>query len=210
MVGQGVLRECLLDPGVEHVLTVGRNATGQTHAKLRELINKDLHDFSGVETQLTGYDACFFCLGVTSSGLTEEQYTRVTHDVPLAAAKSLLKQNPSMTFILISGAGADSSERSRTMWARVKGKTENDLLAMPFKAVYILRPAVIQPLDGIKSRTAAYRIMYSLTGPILPLIKKIFPKYITTTRQIGQAMLALVRKGAPKRILESADINELH
>ncbi len=118
MVGQGVLRECLLDPGVQQVLAIGRNGTGQNHAKLRDLVKKDLLDFSDVEAQLSGYDACFFCLGVASTGMAEEQYTRITHDVPLAAAKTLLKQSPGMTFILVSGAGADSTERGRTMWAQ--------------------------------------------------------------------------------------------
>jgi len=209
MVGQGVLRECLLDPGVQQVLAIGRNGTGQNHAKLRDLVKKDLLDFSDVEAQLSGYDACFFCLGVASTGMAEEQYTRITHDVPLAAAKTLLKQSPGITFILVSGAGADSTERGRTMWARVKGKTENDLLAMPFKAVFVLRPAAIQPLDGIKSRTTVYRIVYDLTGPILPFLKRKFPKYITTTRQIGKAMLTLTRSGGSKRVLENADINEV-
>ncbi len=156
MVGQGVLRECLLDPEVETVLAVGRSSTGQQHAKLQEILHKDLEDLSRIENKLSGYDACFFCLGVSSAGLNEQQYRRVTYDLTIAAAKVLVRLNPAMTFIYVSGAGTDSTERGRMMWARVKGQTENALLQMPFRAAYMFRPAYIQPLHGIKTRTRWY------------------------------------------------------
>ena len=209
MVGQGVLRECLLDSGVHRVLTIGRSATGQQHPKLTELARPNLLDYSDIETQLTGFDACFFSLGVSSVGMAEEPYRRITYDVTLAAARTLARLNPAMTFIYVSGAGTDSTERGRVMWARVKGKTENDLLALPFKAVYIFRPAGIVPLHGIKSRTALYRIPYIVLAPILPWLHDRFPKYVTTTEQIGRAMLKVARQGAPKSVLENADINAL-
>src|SRR6267378_2721490 len=158
MVGQGVLRECLINPAVERVLAVGRSATGQQHAKLRELVLQDFLDFSAVTGELTGYDACFFCLGVSSAGMTEAAYRRVTYDVTLAAARSLATINPAMTFIYVSGARTDSSERGRSMWARVKGQTENALLRLPFKSAYMFRPAAIQPLHGITSKTRWYRL----------------------------------------------------
>jgi uncharacterized protein YbjT (DUF2867 family) len=209
MVGQGVSRECLLDPEVERVLAIGRTSCGQQHKKLRELLRKDLSDYSGVENELTGFDTCFFCLGVSSAGMTEEAYRRVTYDLTLAAAQTLVKLNPDMTFIYVSGAGTDSSEHGRTMWARVKGKTENDLLRLPFKAVYIFRPAAIQPLHGITSRTKLYRLFYLLFGWTLSALKPLFPKYITTTEQIGLAMLNVAKHGYAKHILENDDINSL-
>jgi len=209
MVGQGVLRECLLDPDVGIVLTVGRSATGRKHEKLRELVHGDLLDFSAVEFQLEGFDACFFCLGVTSAGMTEEQYRRVTYDIAMAAARTLVKLNPGMTFVFVSGTGTDSTESGRTMWARVKGKTENALLRLPFKAAYMFRPAFIQPLHGIKSKTKSYRFFYALSGPLFPVMKKLFPKYMTTTEQLGRAMIKAAKHGAPKQVLEAEDINRL-
>lgn len=209
MVGQGVLRECLLDPDVRSVVTIGRSATGQQHEKLRELVHEDFSNFSAIESELSGFDACFFCLGVSSAGMTEEQYERVTYDFTMAAAQTLARLNPGMTFIYVSGAGTDSTERGRTMWARVKGKTENALLRLPFKAAYMFRPGVIQPLHGITSKTKAYRVFYAVTRPLLPLLKALFPGYVTTTEQVGRAMIKTARQGAPKPILESADINSL-
>jgi uncharacterized protein YbjT (DUF2867 family) len=159
MVGQGVLRECLLDPSVERVLSVVRKPTGQQNAKLGELVHKDFFDFSGVESQLTGYDACFFSIGVTSSGMTEESYSRATYNMTLAAAETLARLNPQMTFLFVSGAGSDSTEKGRVMWARVKGRTENAVLRLPFRAAYVFRPGMIQPLHGIRSKTQSYRVM---------------------------------------------------
>jgi uncharacterized protein YbjT (DUF2867 family) len=208
MVGQGVLRECLLDPEVTAVVSIVRTGTAEQHAKLREIVHRDFFDFTPLESELSGVDACFFCLGVTSAGMSEENYRRITYDITLSAARTLVKLNPSMTFIYVSGAGTDSSERGRTMWARVKGQTENALLRLPFKAAYMFRPGVIVPLHGIKSKTRLYRISYTVIGPLLPLLIR-FPKYVTTTEKLGCAMLIAAKRGAPKAILESADINKL-
>jgi uncharacterized protein YbjT (DUF2867 family) len=207
MVGQGVLRECLLDPGVESVLSVGRSATGQRHEKLQELVQPDLFDLSAAADRLSGFDACFFCLGVTSAGMKEDAYRRVTYDLTLAIASRLAPLNPGMTFVYVSGMGTDSNGEGRLMWARVKGRTENALLQLPFKAAYMFRPAVIQPMHGIKSKTGWYQALYALTRPLLPMLRAWFPKYVTTTEQVGKAMLAVARRGAPTRVLENKDIN---
>ena len=209
MVGQGVLRECLQDPGVSLVKTIGRAPTGITNPKLQEIVHKDLWNYRDIESELTHLDACFFCLGVTSAGMSEPDYERVTYAIPVAAAQTLSRLNPQMTFIYVSGAGADSSEKGRIMWARIKGKAENALQRLPFKAVYSFRPGFIQPLHGIQSRTPAYRIVYNLTGPLLPLLRRAFPGYVLTTETIGRAMLQAARTGAPKPLLESQDINAL-
>jgi uncharacterized protein YbjT (DUF2867 family) len=209
MVGQGVLRECLQASDVSLVKTVGRTPTGQQHPKLRELVHAEMWHYEGVEDELADFDACFFCIGVTSSGMGEKTYTHLTYDMTLAAAEALARLNPRMVFVYVSGAGADSSETSRIMWERVRGKTENALLKLPFRGVYIFRPGMIQPLDGIKSKTAAYRIFYSLAKPLLPLLRSALPRHVLTTRQVGQAMLAVVRNGAQKRVLESADLSVL-
>ena len=207
-IGQGVLRECLLDPEVTAILSIVRSSTGQQHPKLRAIVQKDFLDFSSIESELSGFDACFFCLGVSSAGMSEENYRRITYDITLAAAQILVKLNPNMTFVYVSGAGTDSSERGRVMWARVKGQTENALLRLPFKAAYMFRPALIVPLHGIKSRTKLYRVFYAVLWPILPLLKA-FPKYVTTTEKLGRAMLIVAKRGAPKRVLENSDINKL-
>jgi uncharacterized protein YbjT (DUF2867 family) len=207
MVGQGVLRECLLDPAVERVLSIGRSSTGQQHAKLRELVHSDFFDYAAVEAELTGFDACFFCLGVSAAGMTEERYRRLTYDLTLAAATTLARLNPAMTFSYVSGMGTDSSEQGRTMWARIKGRTENALLKLPFKAAYMFRPGLIQPLHGIKSKTTLYRMIYRLTGVLLPLLRRVAPSYVTTTEQLGRAMIAVAKAGAPRPILETRDIN---
>ena len=210
MVGQGVLRECLAAADVALVYTIGRTPTGQRHPKLHELVHADLGgDYGAVDAQLSDLDACFFCIGASAAGMSEAAYTRLTYDMTLAAASALLRHNPQMVFVYVSGAGADSGETSRVMWARVRGKTENALLALPFRGVYIFRPGMIQPLDGIQSKTAAYRVFYALTRPLLPLLRALLPDQILSTRQVGQAMLATVRHGAPKRVLESGDIRRL-
>jgi uncharacterized protein YbjT (DUF2867 family) len=209
MVGQGVLRECLLDPDVVYVLSIVRTPSGQRDPKLRELAHEDFLDFSPIESELTGFDAAFFCLGVTSAGKTEEQYSRVTYDITMAAAQPLARLNPDMTFVFVSGAGTDGTEHGRVMWARVKGKTENALLKLPFKAAYMFRPGVIQPMHGVKSSTALYRIPYLILRPVMPWLRRRFPQYVTTTEQLGRAMIAVVKHGAPKRVLENADINKL-
>lgn len=206
MVGQGVLRECLLNPDVQLVQTVGRSATGQQHPKLREVALQDLTSYTSVDAQLSGFDACFFCLGVSSSAMKQEQYERVTYGITMAAAKTLSRLNPHMTFIYVSGAGTDSSEHGRIMWARVKGRTENALLRQPFKAAYMFRPGFIEPLHGVRSKTAAYRVFYAVTKPLLSVLRRAFPNSILSTEQIGLAMLAVAKHGAPKQILESRDI----
>lgn len=207
MVGQGVVREALLDPDVTRVVTLGRSATGQRHEKLREIVRPDLTDLSAIEPELAGFDACFFSLGVSSAGMSEERYSRLTYDLTLSVAQTLARLNPGMTFIYVSGMGTDSSERGRTMWARVKGRTENALLALPFGESYMFRPAAILPLHGIRSRTTWYRALYAVLGPLLPVMRKRFPNYVTTTAQVGQAMLHIAKFGYPKRILESRDID---
>lgn len=209
MVGQAVLRECLLDPNVERVLSIVRSSTGHSEPTLRELVHNDFFDFSAIEMELSGYDACFFCLGVSSAGMKEAEYRRVTYDITLAAARVLASVNPNMTFIYVSGTGTDSSEGGRSMWARVKGKTENDLLGLPFKAAYMFRPGVIVPLHGVKSKTTFVRVFYTVLKPVLPILYAFFPKYMTTTEQMGRAMVKVAREGAPKSILETADINKI-
>lgn len=206
MVGQGVLRECLLADDVKSVLTLGRSSSGQHHPKLWELVHTDLFDYSAIESELQDIDACFFCLGVSAAGLSEAEYTRLNHDLPLAAAQTLARLNPQMTFIYISGAGTDSSEHGRIMWARVKGKTENDLLRLPFKAVYLFRPGVIQPLHGARSKTPSYRFLYTILKPLLPLLRILLPNVILTTETIGQSMLDVARIGSAKAVLEISDI----
>lgn len=206
MVGQGVERECLLAPDVYRVVTVGRAPTRTRHPKLTQIARKDLFNYAEIENRLVGFDACFFCLGVSSSGMSEADYTRITHDMAVTAAQTLARLNPQMTLVFVSGAGADSTERGRVMWARVKGKTENALLRLPCKAVYVFRPALIQPLHGIQSKTAAYRVMYAFLKPLLPLARRLFPNYVLSTEQIGQAMLVAAKHGAPKRVLEAGDI----
>lgn len=205
MVGQGVLRECLRAPEAEQVVTVGRTATGLRDARLREIVHGDLGNYAGIEQELAGFDACFFCLGVSSSGMTEAAYESVTYRLTLAAGETLSRINTGMTFIYVSGAGTDSSEKGRVMWARVKGRTENALLRLPLKA-YMFRPGLIEPLDGIQSKTPVYRIFYKFGRPLLPLLRWALPNQILSTRQIGHAMLAVAKRGYVKRIMESKDI----
>lgn len=209
MVGQGVLRECLLDPGVSSVQTVGRSATGTQHPKLREIVHADLWHYDAIESKLSGFDACFFCLGVSSAGMNEAEYERVTYGITIAAGEVLGRLNPGMTFIYVSGAGTDSSEHGRSMWARVKGKTENALLRLPFAAAYMFRPGIIQASHGARSKTPAYRFAYMFFNPLLPLLRRAFPNYVLSTEEIGLAMLAVARQGYSKRVLETKDIRSM-
>ena len=206
IVGQGVLRACLLDPDVEMVRTIGRSATYLRHAKLTEIVHEDLWHYNEIAANLTNFDACFFCLGVSSSGMNEKNYAHVTYDITLAAADILCRLNSKMTFNYVSGAGTDSSEHGRVMWARIKGRTENALMRLPFSASYMFRPGVIEPRYGARSRTAAYRVLYLFIQPVLPILRKAFPNYVVTTEQIGQAMLNVAKHGHEKRILGSSDI----
>ena len=209
MVGQGVLRECLLDASVESVLVVGRSPTGQQHAKLREILHGDFTDFSAIESELAGYDTCFFCLGVSSVGMEAERYRHLTYDVTMAAAKTLSRLNPNMVFTYVTGRGTDSTERGPQRWARVKGKTENDLLKLPFKAAYMFRPGGIQPLRGVRSKTAWVQAIYVVAAPLWSYLARSQPKVMTTSEKLGRAMIKVARSGYPKRILESEDINAI-
>ncbi|HTY41597.1 MAG TPA: epimerase [Thermoanaerobaculia bacterium] len=207
MVGAGALLECLDDPRVDRVVAVGRRRSGRAHPKLTDLVVEDLFRYDAILPQLAGADACFFCLGVSAAGLSEEEYTRVTHDLTLAAARALLQAGSRRTFCYVSGAGTDAA--SRSMWARVKGRTENDLLALPFEAAYMLRPGYIQPMRGVRSRTAWYRVFYALFGFLYPLLARAFPALVTNTAVVGRALLRLAAEGSPQRILETRDINRL-
>jgi uncharacterized protein YbjT (DUF2867 family) len=207
MVGQGVLRECLLDENVQTVLAVGRSVTGQHHQKLRELKHDDFMNIGKKADAFSGYDACFFCLGVSSVGMSEDEYRKITYDLTLSVAQTLAKLNPSMTFVYVTGTGTDSSEKGRSMWARIKGKTENDLLKLPFKAAYMFRPGVILPLHGVKSKTKLYQFFYNLMGPLYPLLKKF--NSVTTTEQVGRAMIKVAQTGYYKVHLENSDINSI-
>jgi len=210
MIGQGILRECLLDPDVELILSVGRAPLPQRHAKLRELIAPNLADLSAFESQLTGFDACFFSLGASAAGLNEENYRRINYDLPLAVATLLVKLNPQMTFIYVSGRGTDSTEKGSSMWARVKGQTENALLRLPFKAAYMFRIGAVLPSHGIKSKTPLYNFFYTVGTPLMKVIRTFSPQYVQTTEEVGKAMLIAAKRGVPKPILETSDIFQLH
>src|SRR5215813_15572055 len=209
MIGQGVLRECLLDLEVALVLSVGRSPLSQKHAKLKELIAPNLADLSAFESQLTGFDACFYSLGATAADSSEENYRRINYDLPLAAANLLVRLNPQMTFIYISGRGTDSTEKGRAMWARVKGATENALLRLPFNAAYMFRIGAVLPLHGIKSKTPLYNFFYALGSPLMYALRAFSPENVQTTEEVGKAMLLAAKGGAPKPILECPDIYEL-
>lgn len=209
MIGQGVLRECLLAADVQEVVAVGRTPLTLEHPKLHQVLHADMLDLQALENLLQGFDACFFCLGVSSAGMNETRYTHLTYDLTLVAASTLARLNPQMTFIYVSGAGADSSETSQSMWARVKGKTENALLRLPFKAVYVFRPGLIQPLHDVRSKTPLYALFYTVLGPLLSLVRRIKPGWVVSTETVGRAMLAAVRHGAPQPVVEQAEIHRL-
>lgn len=206
MVGEGVLHECLLHPDVESVLVINRKPCGVKHEKLKEIILKDFFDLSAIENQLTGYNACYFCSGVSSVGKKEEEYKRFTYDLTLNFANTLIKiygeLSRTINFCYVSGVGTDSTEKGRSMWARVKGKTENDLLKLPFKDAYMFRPGYIQPTKGLKNAYKAYKIF----APFYPIMKLLFSKYATTLKEVGLAMINVTLYGADKKILECKDI----
>lgn len=202
MVGEGVLHECLKHPDIESVLVINRRPCGVNHEKLREIIHKDFLEFSPIENELAGYNACYFCMGVSSIGKKEEEYTRLTYDLTMHIAKTLVKLNPEMTFIYVSGVGTDSTEKGRSMWARVKGKTENDLMKLPFKASYMFRPGYIQPTKGLKNTYKFYKVV----APFYPLVKIFLSKYVCTLQEIGQSMINVTLYGSDKQILECKDI----
>jgi uncharacterized protein YbjT (DUF2867 family) len=206
MVGQGVLRECLLDPQVARVVSVGRAPSGRDEVKLREVLSLDPADLGPIEDELTDFDACFFCLGVSAVGMSEADYTRVTYDLTISVATTLARLNPDMTFVYVSGAGTDVN--GRAMWARVKGRTEQALLELPLR-VFLFRPGIIQPLHGARSKTRVYRMGYIALAPFTPILRRVLPHAVTTTEQVGRAMLEVARWGYPRRVLENADINAL-
>lgn len=209
MIGQGVLREAIEDPDVQRIVSIVRQATATRDAKVHEIVHGDMWDFHSIEGDLQGLDACLFCLGISSAGMKEADYERITYGITMAAADVLCRSNPGMTFVFISGAGTDSTEAGRTMWARVKGKTENALMRLPFKGVYAFRPAAIRAMNGEVSRTTSYRILYAVLAPIWVLGDKLWPSSFTNTEKLGRAMLKVAKEGTSKRILESADINAL-
>ncbi len=206
MVGKGVLLECLDHKDIEEALVIGRNRLEMQHPKLKEIIHKDFSDFSAVSEELKGYDACFYCMGVSSVGMKEAAYKKVTYDFAMALAKVLFKNNPKMTVTYVSGEGTDSTEKGRSMWARVKGKTENDLLNMGFKQAFMFRPGAIIPLRGIKSRTKAYQFMYDYFMWLVKLIKAMAPNSVVNTTQVGLAMINAVQRGYSTTILRPKDI----
>ncbi len=209
MVGQGVLREALLDPRVERILSISRSSIGQQHPKLSERVLPNVGDLSSIESELSGYDACLFTLGTSSFGMNEADYRKITYDLTLAVANTLARVNPSMVFEYVSGAGTDSSEKGRAMWGRVKGETENRLLEMPFRAAYMCRPGFIQPMHGIKSRTRLYRALYGFGSALYPVLKAIAPRHMMTNEDVARAMLQAAEHGAPKKVLEAPDLLEL-
>jgi uncharacterized protein YbjT (DUF2867 family) len=209
MVGAGVLLECFADPRVTSVLVITRSPTGRSHPKLREVLHQDFFNFEALRADFTRCDACFFCLGITSVGLSEAAYTRVTYDIAMAAAREMVAANPRMTFCFVSGVGTDSTEKGRTMWARVKGKTENALLALGFNAAYMFRPGYIQPIGDVQSKTGWVQTAYDIARPLYPLIHRLLPNNSTTTSNLGRAMIQVAVTGYSKHVLYSADFNIL-
>lgn len=205
MVGEGVLYECLRDPSVGTVLAINRKPCGVNHPKLTEIIHKDFMNLSPVEDRLAGYNACFFCAGVSSIGKKEEEYKKITYDLTLSFAQTILKYNPEMTFIYVSGEGTDSTEKGKSKWARIKGKTENDLLKLPFRSAYMFRPGYIQPIKNLKNTYTVYKFL----SPFYFLWKLLFPKYVVRLEEIGMAMIKAAAQGSRKTVLSSRDISEL-
>jgi hypothetical protein len=205
MVGEGILLEALRHANVESILVIGRRSCNMSHPKLRELIHSDFLDYSAIEDNLRSFNACFFCLGVSSVGMNEKDYSRVTYGLTIQAATTLSKLNPDMTFCYVSGTGTDSTEKSRIMWARIKGKTENHLMKLPFKAVYLFRPGLMKPIKGQRNVKAIFNVL----GFLYPVWKFLFPKYVCTLQELGTAMIQSVKQGYPKQILENIDIVKL-
>ena len=209
MVGKGVLLECLDSDDVEAVLVINRQPVGVQHPKLKEVLHKDYYDWDGIEEDLTGYTTCFFCMGVSALGMTEKDYSKITYDLTVGFAKLVAALNPDLTFCYVSGAGTDSTEQGKTMWARVKGRTENALAELPFKAVYLFRPGFIQPLKGIKSKTKLYNAIYTIFKPLYPVLKFLVPNFVTNTSLVGKAMINAATIGFEYNYLENKDINLL-
>ena len=206
MIGQSVLQECLLDPGVKRVVAVNRRASGKSHAKLHEIVHPDLFNLAPIEKELTGLDACLYCLGVNSIGMSEDEYSRTTYELTVSIADTLLRLNPGLVFVFVSGAGTDSSEKGRVMWARMKGRAENAVLGRPFRAAYVFRPGAVIPQHGIRSSTRWYNFLYAALRPLVPIVRRVAPEMFTTGDQFGRAMIAVARDGYQSRILEMRDI----
>jgi uncharacterized protein YbjT (DUF2867 family) len=204
MVGEGVLHVCLNSPDVESVLVLNRKPCGVTHPKLKEIIHKDFMDLTSIEDQLAGYNAGYFCAGVSSIGKKENEYRKITYDLTLNFANSLVKLNPEMVFTYVSGVGTDSTEKGKSMWGRVKGKTENDLLKLPFKDVYLFRPGYIHPIKGLQN---TYKV-YKAFSPLYPIFEKLFPNYVGTLKELGNSMIYVTQNGYEKKVLECADIRK--
>jgi len=209
MVGRGVLLECLEDSRVSRVLAIGRRSTGVQHEKLQEILHDDFTDYADVSNNLTGFDACFFCLGVSSVGMSEERYRHITYYFTMAAGRALAAVNPGLVFCYVSAEGADSSESGRVMWARVRGKTENDLLTLPLARAYSFRIAFVHPVKGVTPQVVWGRLFYGLLGPVHPLLSRLFPRHVTTTKNVGRAMIRAAGHGYLMSILKSNDINTL-
>jgi len=209
MIGHGALNACLRDQAVDRVTVVGRRSTGRSHPGLTEHVRHDVSDLSELEEEVRSVDACLFCLGVTAAGLDEARYTQLTYDLTLAIARTLAHLNPAMAFVYVSGKGTDTTEEGRVMWARVKGRTENALLALPFRTAVMLRPGVIQPVEGARSGTRWYRVTYAVLAPVLPLMHRLFPNRIVTSAELGRAMLAAARMQGSRAVLEVPDIARL-
>jgi hypothetical protein len=207
MVGLSALRECIVDDSVQEIVTIGRKHPEQEHIKLKSIELEDVTDLQRIEHELNGFDTCLFCLGVSSQGMKEEEYRRITYDITLSVAETLVRLNPLMIFLYVSGSGTDSSERGRSMWARVKGKTENDLLRLPFKAAYMFRPGIILPSNGVKSKTKMYKLLYDVLRPFYPILRKL--KSVVTSEQLGKAMIKVVLTGYPNPIIEANEIKKI-
>ncbi|MBB6459626.1 Rossmann-fold NAD(P)-binding domain-containing protein [Flammeovirga kamogawensis] len=209
MVGKSVLLECLDSDKVEKVLIIVRESIGMKHPKLEEVIHKDFFDLTDIIPKLVGYNACYFCLGISSAGVSIKEYSHITYDLTLHFANIILPLNPDISFCYVSGAGTSSKENSATDWANVKGKTENQLLKFPFKSAYMFRPAVIQPEKGVESKVSVYKTIYKILRPVFPILDRLFPKYVTTSTRLGKAMINVVNKGYKTNIIENDDINAL-
>jgi uncharacterized protein YbjT (DUF2867 family) len=205
MVGEGVLHECLQHPEIEQVLVIGRKPCGINHPKLKEILHSNFFDLSPIAVSLTGYNACFFCLGVSSIGMKEPEYKHLTYDLTMHVGETLSKQNPGMVFCYVSGANTDSTEKGKSMWARVKGKTENDLMKLPFGKAYMFRPGYIQPTKGLKN---VIKLYWAFTW-MYPALRALFPKFVCTLKEVGLAMIHTVTRGYDKQILEVPDIVKL-
>ena len=202
MVGEGVLHVCLNSPDVESVLVLNRKPCGVTHPKLKEIIHRDFMDLTSIEDQLAGYNAGYFCAGVSSIGKKENEYRKITYDLTLNFANSLVQLNPEMVFTYVSGVGTDSTEKGKSMWGRVKGKTENDLLKLPFKDVYLFRPGYIHPIKGLQNTYKVYKAL----SPLYPMFEKLFPNYVGTLKELGNSMIYVTQNGYEKKVLECEDI----